>query len=220
MLNKKYIFETRGTRLRRKLKLLLLLLLLPLFLYFFNAIHIMVLSEEFNEQSRLKFFQKAPDLIVVFTGGRGRIEYALQLRSKYPNAKVFISGVHAKNNTQILMNQFLPKNIKEESNIDDLSKFIEIDYLANNTLENVLSTLHYMRDNPNLNNILIVSSDYHLKRINHIISRVADSTTQKKFYLFGVENSLTKLENIRILHEEVLRYFRTYIFLWLWGNEG
>ena len=110
---------------------------------------------------KAKFKTSPPDLIVVFTGGAGRIEYAIKKAQEFKQPNVFITGVHEKNSVKTIIS---PMKIADKD-----TEHIDIDYTARNTVENVVSTLDYLRNNRGLNKILIISSDYHIMRIKQII---------------------------------------------------
>src|SRR5688572_8838590 len=54
-------------------------------------------SSNANTETSHYFFENSPDLIAVFTGDKGRLEYAFSLLAKYPECKLLISGVYSKN---------------------------------------------------------------------------------------------------------------------------
>ena len=105
MLGRKYVFETKSTRLRR------LLASGALFSLFFVAftvsfiVYIPVYARLQKNKAEGAFFQKSPDAIAVFTGDRGRIAYALELLRHNPTTKLLISGVHAANSVETLLNK-------------------------------------------------------------------------------------------------------------------
>jgi len=56
-----------------------------------------------------------------------------------------------KNSVQTLLN---PINVSDKE-----SEHFDLDYTAKNTVENVVSTLKYLRSNSGINKVLIISSD-------------------------------------------------------------
>jgi uncharacterized SAM-binding protein YcdF (DUF218 family) len=159
------------------------------------------------------FFNRPPDLIVVFTGDQGRIPYALRKAKELKQSQIFITGVHSKNSVQTLLN---PLTLSEDFD----ANFLEIDYLARNTVENVISTLRYLRENRSLKTVLIISHDYHIMRIKLITNKIKASSDQIEFFYEGVPTSYANKRNLKILYKEVYKLFRTYLFLLLWDVDS
>ncbi len=170
------------------------------------------LSIQMNEKSKEMLVQHGPDLIAVFTGDSGRIPMALKVAKKYKSASIFITGVNERNKIDDLikpleMEEHYPKN-----------KF-EIDYLAKNTIENVISTLRYLQKNPDMKNILIISHDYHILRISLIMRQFLGANSNYHFYYSGIPTKFSEFRNIRILSKEIIKWIRTYVIFWIWSPE-
>jgi uncharacterized SAM-binding protein YcdF (DUF218 family) len=163
-----------------------------------------------SKNSKSAFVQSPPDLIVVFTGGPGRIEFAIKKAQEFKQPNIFISGVHEKNSVSSLINP-----IDKNSNKDH----VEIDYTAKNTVENVMSTLKYLRSNRGLNKILIISSDYHIMRIKQIISTLQKENDKYEFFFSAVPSSYLHFHNIKLLYIETFKLLRTKIFLMFWNQQ-
>lgn len=213
MLRKQYIFESSSTRYRRLFINGLLLLLLIGILYSIASVLFILVSTNQNNITQRALFNRPPELIVVFTGDQGRIPYALRKAREFKQSQIFITGVHSKNSVQTLLN---PLQLEEDFD----ATFLEIDYLARNTVENVLATLRHMREHRNLNRALIISHDYHIMRIKLIFSKLASKNDNFEFYFEGVPTSYTNRRNIKILYKEVYKLIRTYFFLMLWDVDS
>lgn len=145
MLGRKYIFETKSTRLRRlsisgALAFAIVVALLVTFL-----IYIPIYAKMQKGRATGAFFQKSPDAIAVFTGDKGRIAYAMELLKNNPTSKLFISGVYASNSLQTLLN----KQVSPETNTSELTSpdmQVDLDYESKNTFENVRETVEYLKD--------------------------------------------------------------------------
>ncbi len=218
MFTKKYIFETRTTRTRRIARSILFLFFLSCLSFFILAIYLPIYSQEQNEVAGQAFFGRSPDVIAVFTGDKGRIDYALQLAKKYPTAKIFITGVYAKNNLEILIKQ-QGKNISIEDYLEQEGHHIKLDYLARNTIENGLATLNYIRKLPSAKTVLIISSDYHMFRISSIMETLAGDQSSYQFYYEGLKSDYSKVNNIQKIMKEVYKFFKTSTFLFFWDPE-
>ncbi len=176
---KKYLFETDETIYKRKRNLFIKRFLF-LFVFFisFPLIH-HAYTKQLIQSSKDKFFEKEPDAIVVFTGDKGRVTKALELSKKFPSTKVLISGVYYKNNLQ----RILRKTVEDaEGDFKHYSRIVELDFEAMNTYQNVEETLKFIDNNENLKNILIISSDYHLPRINLMINSLNENMKSSFFY--------------------------------------
>jgi uncharacterized SAM-binding protein YcdF (DUF218 family) len=162
-----------------------------------------------TKNSKSEFVQTPPDLIVVFTGGSGRIEYAIKKAQEFKQPNIFISGVHEKNSVSTIINP-----IDKNSNKDH----VELDYTAKNTVENVISTMKYLRSNRGLNKVLIISSDYHIMRIKQIISTLRKEEDKYEFFFSAVPSNYLQLRNIKILYLETFKLLRTKVFLMIWNQ--
>lgn len=204
--NKKYVFETSHTRTIRKMRNFFYFCVSSFLLYSITCLILLLVSKQENEVSKKTFFNKTPDIIVVFTGDIGRIPYALQLSKELKQSSVLISGVNDKNHVDILL-----KNISSESTIDP--NFLELDYRPRNTFENVVNTLDYLRKSKGLKDILIVSHDYHILRIKAVINERKLKDDPFNFYYTGVNSDFSKYNNIKKLYKEVFKFFRTLAFI-------
>ncbi len=209
MFTKQYIFETTSTKLKRKILNFLLFLTLCAVLYSICCVFFILVSSNENKLAEESLFNRPPDLIVVFTGDQGRIPFALKRAREYRQSQIFITGVHSQNSVQTLLS---PLNLGED--IDP--NFLEIDYLARNTVENVISTLRYLRAEKSMKRVLIVSHDYHIMRIKLIVNRLKVESEGFEFYYQGVQTQYTNYRNLKILYKEVFKLVRAQLFLLLW----
>lgn len=212
-LKRKYIFETRTTKLRRYLRSALLIMCVMIISYSFSCILFLIASNRENLIAKNTFFKKHPDIIVVFTGDKGRIPYAMKLAKDFNQTNILISGVHSKNNIDKII-----RSLDLSEKIDP--NLLQLDYSARNTVENVIETLAYLRSSKGLEKILIVSHDYHIVRIKTIVENIRRKTDTFKFNYIGIKTNFSKINNIKKLYQEVYKFFRTYTFLLLWGPES
>lgn len=165
-----------------------------------------------NQETLQTFYNRSPDLIVVFTGDSGRIPLAVKLAKKYKQSNIFITGVYSKNSVDSLLR---PLHLGE--GIDP--NLLTIDYLARNTVENVLSTLRHLRERTGNKKIIVISHDYHVMRIKLIFNHLMEKSDDYKFYYYSVETDYSNFRNIKIMAKEVYKWIRTYGFLILWSPE-
>lgn len=210
ILKSKYVFESKTTKMYRHLQGVLILLLSLFITYSFVCSILLLDARNETKNSKSSFVSTPPDLIVVFTGGPGRIEYAIKKAQEFKQPNVFITGVHEKNSVKNLINTIDPKE----------TDHIELDYTARNTVENVVNTLKYLRNNRGLNKILIISSDYHIMRIKQIINTLIKKDDKFNFYFSAVPSNYLYFRNIKILYIETFKLVRTKVFLMLWDQKS
>jgi uncharacterized SAM-binding protein YcdF (DUF218 family) len=212
ILKSKYIFESKGTRMYRHSLSALIVFVSLFFCYSFVCAILLLDARNEGKNSQSTFVQTPPDLIVVFTGGPRRIEFAVKKAQEFKQPNVFITGVHQKNSVKTLLNPIDP-NARE-------TEHIELDYTARNTVENVVSTLKYLRNNRGLNKILVISSDYHLMRIKMIFNTLAHEDEKFEFFYTPVPTDYLSWKGIKILYTEVFKLIRTKLFLIYWDEKS
>lgn len=211
ILKSKYVFESKSTRMKRYFYSVLIILASIFGLYSFACGIILLDARSESKASRAAFVENPPDLIVVFTGDKGRIKYAINKAKELKQPNVFISGVHQKNTIQTLINPIDP-------NLTEADHF-EIDYTARNTVENVAQTYKYLRSNRALHKILIISSDYHILRIKQILHSLKTEEDKFEFYFSPVQSDYFTSRNIKLLYTEVFKIIRTKVFLSFWDHQ-
>ena len=213
ILKSKYVFESKGTKMYRHF-LSALIILVSFFLCYSFACAILLLDARNEGKNAVaSFVQTPPDLIVVFTGGPKRIEFAVKKAQEFKQPNVFITGVHEKNSVKTIMNPIDPEAVEPTDHI-------ELDYLAKNTVENVVSTLNYLRNNRGLNKILVISSDYHIMRIKSIFNSLAKEDEKFEFFFTPVPSDWLSWRSYKILYTEVFKLIRTKMFLMYWDQRS
>ena len=207
MFKKKYVFETRKTRLTRYIKNSLVWCPILLFIHGFACLSLVLFAENEKKTAENSFYKRPPDLIVVFTGDIGRIPYAIKTAEKYAQSNIFISGVNLENNVETLLTPL------KTSEVLDLN-LLEIDYSARNTIENVLSTLKNLEMSNNLERILIISHDYHIMRIKLVMDKMKGFQNKNQFFYIGIKSDYSKWRNIKIISKEFYKLVRTMVILW------
>lgn len=218
LFSKKYVFETRYTRNRRLLRNIFLIGTSFVMGLVVLCIYLPIYAHQQKELAQQMFFEKAPDVIAVFTGDSGRIAYTLDKAKKYPSAKIFISGVYARNNLKILLEK-QGRNISVDDFLLQEGHHIELDYLARNTVENGIATLNYLIGNPEYKNILIISSDYHMLRISLIMNTLRDDQ-RYQFFFDSIKSDYSNWKNLKKIFKEVYKILKTSTFLLFWDQES
>jgi len=213
MFDKEYVFESKSTKLRRSLisgflSFIFILAILTSFL-----IYIPIFGRNQKELTDKTLYQISPDAIAVYTGDKGRISYALDLLKKNPSSKLFISGVYATNSFQTLLTKNEVFSAEELEGVQ-----VDLDYNSRDTFENVKETVAFLKDNPELNKVLIISSDYHILRIKMIVSYYL-TDSKKEFYYDSTVTKFNNWKNVKKLLWETLKIIRTFIYLNVLGLE-
>lgn len=220
MFGPKYIFETKRTRLIRTLLNIGIGIAFVFAFIVFIGVYIPFFSKSESENSEQAFYKKDPAIIAVYTGDSGRINYALDLARRYKTSKILISGVYQSNTIQtLLQNQVKESDRELVQQIIDTNR-IEIDHVAKNTIENVFSTFHYLRNTHTQGDVLIVSNDYHIMRIKLIVNMINNEKDKLNFYYKGMPTDYKSLRNIKILYREVTKYIKAFVFLILWDTDN
>ncbi|MCK5884171.1 MAG: YdcF family protein [Bacteriovoracaceae bacterium] len=207
-----YHFESESTleRLRKfSLKALIAFAIISI-AYSSICIIFIYTSNKLDSTTKEHFYKRSPDLIAVFTGDSGRIKFALEKSKEYKQPNVFITGVYSKNTVKTIL-----KSLKIEEAELNTNHFV-LDYLAQNTLENVLFTHRYLQKRKDLKSIMIVSHDYHIPRIRMIINKFQDENQDQHFHYTGIKTDYGNFRNIKLLYKEVFKMIRTYGLLVLW----
>ncbi len=204
---KKYVFETDETRLSRRIKDIAIFLVSSFLVYSIVCFILLLVSKQESSESRAYFYKRSPDLIVVFTGDKGRIPHAISLAKKYKLSNILISGVNLKNNIEKIL-----------ANIDSTDinlNYLDLDYNARNTVENVRETLQHIRKNKGYENVIILSHDYHILRIKAIAKNQIRKSDEFNLFYLGLNTNLGTMRGVKILYKEVFKFFRTIAYLWL-----
>jgi len=225
MFSKKYVFETKKTRSLRYFRNFRLILFLSGIGYICMCFILIAYSQKENQESNISLFKKPPGLIVVFTGDKGRIPFAIRKAREFKSSNIYITGVYNKNTVQGLVSKILDRNVdgsmtdaSKETEID--SNFLDLDYLARNTVENVISTLRYLRERPGINTVLIISNDYHIPRIKMMLSTLITPQENVQFFYYGIETNFSEFRTIKIILKEVIKFARASVFLIFWDKEN
>ncbi len=210
MFGRKYVFESKTTRLRRLLISGAFILALSTAFMISFIVYIPIYAKMQKGRAAGAFYQKSPDAIAVFTGDKGRIAYALDLLKKNPSSKLFISGVFAANSFQTLVEQQTDPTTSEAMKAAGMQ--VDLDYVSKNTFENVRETVEFLKVNPQVDKMLIISSDYHIMRVKIIMSHFMHGS-KTQFYFDSVSNTYSTWKDVRKLLKEAVKIGRTFVLL-------
>lgn len=199
----------RFVGLKKWLKRLAILSALVAGIYISLCLYFMMLARDLNQQSDEFFYKRRPDLIAVFTGDAGRIQFAIEKSVELKQPNLFITGVYSKNTVNsIIKAHGIPTEIN--------TMHLELDYLAQNTLENVIFTYRFLLSRKDLKSILVVSHDYHIPRVKMIFDKLKGKDKDLEFFYSGVKTNYMSFRNLKVLAKEVFKSLRTYTLLLLW----
>ena len=141
--------------------------------------------------------------IVVLTGDKFRILEGLKILNSEIGYKLLISGVNKEISIEEIKKEFPKFN-------QLFNCCVELESISTNTFENVREILFWKKNN-NIKNILLITSDYHLPRVELEVNRLL---LDKETFYYGVKYDNQKI-NIRMkkLIVEYIKYLRTKISL-------
>ena len=141
--------------------------------------------------------------IVVLTGDKFRILEGLKILNSEIGYKLLISGVNKEISIEEIKKEFPKFN-------QLFNCCVELESISTNTFENVRE-IFFWKNNNNIKNILLITSDYHLPRVELEVNRLL---LDKETFYYGVKYDNQKI-NIRMkkLIVEYIKYLRTKISL-------
>ena len=159
----------------------------------------------FNIQSykNTDLIKKEIEGIVVLTGDKFRILEGLKILNSEIGYKLLISGVNKEISIEEIKKEFPKFN-------QLFNCCVELESISTNTFENVREIFFWKKNN-NIKNILLITSDYHLPRVELEVNRLL---LDKETFYYGVKYDNQKI-NIRMkkLIVEYIKYLRTKISL-------
>ncbi len=144
------------------------------------------------------FSSKYNTAIIVLTGGKGRIQKGIDLYNDNHGKLLFISGVFRESELEI--KQMI------EGQVENNLCCVSYDKNATNTIENAFEVKNWLHENPEINNLILVSSYYHLPRSFLIFNNIIK---EKKILLLPANYRIEINEDIFFhLKLLVLEYFK------------
>ena len=140
-----------------------------------------------NKQTNKINTYRGIDAIIVFTGGENRVQSGIDLISNNVGKRLFISGVNPDTNIFDISEKIL-------SDEDLLNCCIDLGKKANNTIENAIESIDWIKNN-NYKNVIIVTSNYHMKRSLFILKNFDRSIN---FIPHNVQSKFLQNKNITI----------------------
>ena len=143
-------------------------------------------------------FQTESSAIIVLTGGKGRIKKGIDLLNNNYGSYLFVSGIFKE--SELKIKDVINKQLEHE----DCCVFF--DNNAKNTIENAYEVKKWLTDFSEIENIILVSSYYHLPRSYLIFNTIIKN---KEIKLFPADYKI-KLNNELLFHLKLLalEYFK------------
>lgn len=168
-----------------------------------TALHSQHLSSVYSSQTTEAGPEDQVDAVVLFTGSMARLEQSLKFSQtaaqKNPNLKFHYSGRGKDHVNEKIYNLIMKANAvlsADKISIDD----------AQNTDENAIFTRDWLLENPDVNNIVIVTADLHKARAQQAIARIFENfprTISIRFHTVEEKNILARLtEQLKIIWRE------------------
>ena len=142
------------------------------------------------------------DGIIVLTGGKARLDVAIELLQNKKGQRLLISGVHPTTNKKALQRVTI-------ANEALLNCCIDLDRSALNTIGNATESAQWIRSH-NYKRVIVVTNNYHIPRSILELSRLMDDV---EFIPYPVVNSDLRHTNwviqgdvLRVLVTEYIKY--------------
>ena len=145
-------------------------------------------------------------VIVVLTGGKGRIEKGVELFDQNYADYLFISGVFSESEYEIRNELGIRSDFK--------NCCIIFDKVATNTIENAKEVKKWLINKPGIKNLIVVSSYYHLPRSYITFRNVIED---RNIVLIPSESNIKFNENylfhIKIIFKEFFKIIFTIFYI-------
>ena len=135
--------------------------------------------------------------IIVLTGGKGRIQKGIDLYKNNHGSFLVISGVFHESELEIKQ--------QIERQVLNHNCCVVYDKNATSTFENAFEVKNWLVENPEIDNLILVSSYYHLPRGYVIFNNIVE----KKIFLSPAEDKI-KMDSKLFFHIKLifLEYFK------------
>lgn len=171
----------------------------------------------------LYYYPANPDLknlpkdaaIICLAGGKFRVEAAYSLYAEGVGRQLLIVGAGKKSTPQLLGRAHADGAAKAIS--EDRFSRIQVETESRNTIENAFAVARFLEQNPNVNEIVLVTSGYHMRRALMMIeSQVhrpvklipytppADSLHQKNWWHTWLGIEVTTVEYVKFVLASLL----------------
>lgn len=154
-------------------------------------------NNEFTENSG----NISGNVIVVLTGGSGRLEYGLQLLAEHKGKTLFISGAGENVTVSDILHQATDNFSKKINKAD-----IILGHEAENTIGNAQEIKNWLKNNP-AHNIILVTSNYHIPRSMLELSYVLPSVSITPAPVIADDNEMVLSEYHKYIASKLRHLF-------------
>lgn len=102
-------------------------------------------------------------LIVCLAGGKGRVQAALSMYAEGKGLALFVAGAGPRTSREALIREHLTNEIAEKL-LDSRRQNIVVETQSRNTIENAYAVSRFLRVNPEITDIILITSAYHMRR--------------------------------------------------------
>lgn len=148
--------------------------------------------------------------VIVLTGGTGRIESGLELLATQKVSTLYITGVHKNVSMSDIRNLWQGSEPLPEC-------CIELGYMATNTFQNAEETKTWLDKNPDIKNVILLTSNYHMPRALLEYKHMLPELTIIPYPVKPQRNNPEQEEHIanllfREYHKSIYTYIRQLFF--------
>ena len=189
-----------------KFKNIIYIISIVIILSFFAWILLLYNISKNNDLQKKELLSTKSSLIVVLTGGKGRIEKGIELLKEGNGKFLLISGVFQK---EKLKNRYL---FEDNINLKECCIFFE--EKAKNTFQNASEVSNWVKERKvNIDSIQLITSYYHIPRSLIIFKKFFPD--QKLITVPVSQFSINKelFFHIKLIFSEYLKIFYTFFYL-------
>lgn len=146
---------------------------------------------------------------VVFTGASQRLKTGLDLLRSKKIQQLFISGVYHGNHVRDIL------EFKQDE--QDLANAVILGYDATNTQGNAIETFEWLKKQPHIRALYVITNDYHMPRsllqLGYLVRDVRIIPYAIQAHAFDIGNWDKNIQYWRLLFSEYLKYMVALIFM-------
>lgn len=102
-------------------------------------------------------------LVVVLTGGKGRISTALNTYASGRGQALFVAGAGAKTTREALIRENMSAEAAAQLS-EERRQGIIVETQSRNTIENAYAVARFLRASPEITDVILITSAYHMRR--------------------------------------------------------
>lgn len=152
--------------------------------------------------------------IICLAGGKFRVEAAFALYSAGVGERLLIVGAGKKSTPQGLARAHAQEKAVEIS--EDRFRNVQVETESRNTIENAFAVGRYLQQNPEIRNVVLITSGYHMRRAQLMLEQQIHRQINVIPYtppneILGVTNWWHTWLGIQVTVTEYLKYVLAYL---------